>query len=292
MVAATGAALAGSLALDALLVALGTRLFPSTRGYVHFRFSDYGLLTVIGVLVACGAWPLTTRLSSAPRWLFLRVAVVVTLVLWLPDVWILSQGQPPRAVAVLIVMHLAIALCTYNLLVRLAPVRPSLAVTPVRSGVAPGPPPGPPSRDRWLSSDRARRAGLALGGLVGLELLFGVAAVVLVPYDRPLTWIPAPGRLVYLVHAGVGGVLGIGAVAVVLGARRAAPVARQGSVTGLVGVVIAGLGGLACVAHPTRLLGVALMLVGTMVAGFGYLMMVIEVAPREPTPDPSGSPAP
>jgi hypothetical protein len=116
--------------------------------------------------------------------------------------------------------------------------------------------------------------------------------VVLVPYDRSLTWIPAPGRLVYLVHAGVGGALGVGAVAAVLGARRAAPIARQGSVTGFVGVVMAGVGGLACVAHPTRLLGVALMLVGTMVAGFGYLMMIIEVPPREPSPDPSGSPDP
>jgi hypothetical protein len=287
------AALAGSLALDALLVALGTRLFPSTRGYVHFRFSDYGLLTVIGVVVACGAWPLTTRLSSAPRWLFLRLAVVVTLVLWLPDVWILVQGQPPRAVSVLIVMHLAVALCTYNVLVRLAPVRPPVELTPVGSGgAAPAPPPGPPPRDRWLSPDRARRAGLALGGLVGLELVFGVAAVVLIPYDRPFTWIPAEGRLVYVIHAGVGGALGVGAVAVVLGARRASPIARQGSVTGLVGVVMAGVGGLACAAHPTRLLGVALMLVGTMVAGFGYLMMVIEVAPREPSPDPPGSPDP
>ena len=32
----------GSLAADAALVMIGTRLFPSTAGYVHFRFSDYG----------------------------------------------------------------------------------------------------------------------------------------------------------------------------------------------------------------------------------------------------------
>jgi hypothetical protein len=44
-------------------------------------------------------------------------------VLLLPDVYILHQGQPARAVAVLMVMHLAIALITYNLLVHLAPVR-------------------------------------------------------------------------------------------------------------------------------------------------------------------------
>jgi hypothetical protein len=106
---------------DAALVAIGTAVFPSTKGYVHFRFSDYGKLTVIGVVIACVAWPIVTRISFDPKWLFLRLAVLVTLVLWLPDLWILWKGQPGRAVAVLMVMHLAIALVTYNALVRLAP---------------------------------------------------------------------------------------------------------------------------------------------------------------------------
>ena len=48
----------------------------------------------------------------------------MTLVLLLPDLYIWIQGQPAHAVAVLVVMHLAIGLITYNLLVRLAPVRP------------------------------------------------------------------------------------------------------------------------------------------------------------------------
>lgn len=77
---------------------------------------------MIGVVIACVAWPVVTRISSAPRWLFLRMAVAVTLVLWLPDVYILVLGQPPRAVAVLFVMHLAIAVVTYNSLVHIAPV--------------------------------------------------------------------------------------------------------------------------------------------------------------------------
>jgi Family of unknown function (DUF6069) len=121
---ATVAAIAGSLAADATAVAVGTTIFPSTRGYVHFQFSDYGKLTVIGVLIASAAWPVTTRITSAPRWMFLRMAVLVTLVLWLPDVYILHLGAPPRAVAVLMVMHLAIAVVTYTLLTRVAPVRP------------------------------------------------------------------------------------------------------------------------------------------------------------------------
>jgi hypothetical protein len=120
---ATAISVAGSLAVDALLVVIGQAVFPSTKGYVHFQFSDYSKLTVIGVLIACAAWPIVTRISSDPRWLFFRLAIAVTLVLWLPDLWILHQGQPVQAVAVLMVMHLAIAVVTYNCLVHIAAVR-------------------------------------------------------------------------------------------------------------------------------------------------------------------------
>jgi uncharacterized membrane protein YraQ (UPF0718 family) len=116
----------GSLAADALLVAIGTAVFPSTKGYGHFQFSDYAKLTVIGVVIACAAWPVVTRISSAPRWLFFRLAIAVTLVLWLPDLYILYRGAPGRAVAVLVVMHLAIALITYNCVVHIARVKPAV----------------------------------------------------------------------------------------------------------------------------------------------------------------------
>jgi len=121
IVLATVVSIAGSLASDAILVKIAETVFPSTDGYAHFQFGDYGKLTVIGVVIACCAWPITTRISSTPRWLFFRLAVVVTLVLWTPDLWILVQGQPLRAVAFLMLMHLAIALVTYNVLVHLSP---------------------------------------------------------------------------------------------------------------------------------------------------------------------------
>jgi Family of unknown function (DUF6069) len=120
---ATVVALVGSLAADAILVAIAKAVVPSIKDYSHFAFSDYGKLTVIGVIIACVAWPVVARFTDAPRWLFCRLAVLVTLVLLLPDVYILNQGQPPRAVAVLMVMHLAIGLITYNLLVNVAPAR-------------------------------------------------------------------------------------------------------------------------------------------------------------------------
>jgi uncharacterized membrane protein YraQ (UPF0718 family) len=123
VLAALVVAVAGSLAADAILVVAGEAVFPSTKGYVHFRFSDYAKLTIIGVVIACVAWPVVTRMSSAPRWLFFRLAVLVTLVLWLPDLYILDLGQSGRAVAVLMLMHLAIALVTYNCLVHIAPVK-------------------------------------------------------------------------------------------------------------------------------------------------------------------------
>ena len=40
VVLATIAAVAGSLAADALLVVIGQAVFPGTKGYVHFQFHD------------------------------------------------------------------------------------------------------------------------------------------------------------------------------------------------------------------------------------------------------------
>jgi hypothetical protein len=122
VVLATVVSLVGSLLADALLVVIAQAVVPSTKGYAHFQFADYGKLTVIGVIIACVAWPITTRITSQPRWMFFRMAILVTLVLWLPDVYILVQGQPAKAVGFLFAMHLAIAVVTYNALVHLAPV--------------------------------------------------------------------------------------------------------------------------------------------------------------------------
>ena len=124
---AAGTVLSVGLCLlaDAALAKAGTTLFPATRGYVHFQFADYAKLTVIGVVVACLAWPVVVRVTSEPRWVFARLAVLVTIVLLLPDLYIWLTGQPGRAVLVLVAMHLAIALITYNVLVRMAPARPA-----------------------------------------------------------------------------------------------------------------------------------------------------------------------
>lgn len=121
--AASLAAIAGSLIADAIIVAIGEAAIPATKGYAHFRFADYGKLTVIGVLIACIAWPVVARTCAAPRWLFCRLAVLVTLVLLLPDAYIWYSGQPGDAVGILVVMHIAIGVVAYNCLVRVAPIR-------------------------------------------------------------------------------------------------------------------------------------------------------------------------
>jgi len=123
MVIATIVSIAGSLAADAVLVAVGASIFPSTKHYVHFHPSDYGKLTVIGVIIACVAWPVVTWITSTPRWLFVRLATLVTLVFLLPDLYLLYMHQPGKAVLILMSMHLAIAFVTYNALVRIAPQR-------------------------------------------------------------------------------------------------------------------------------------------------------------------------
>jgi hypothetical protein len=121
---ATLVAIGGSLLADSILVYIGTTVFPSTQGYVHFQFHDFARLTIVGVIIACAAWPIVTRVTSAPRWVFFRLAILVTVVLLLPDFYILHQGQPAKAVSVLMCMHLAIAVVTYYSLVLIAPVRP------------------------------------------------------------------------------------------------------------------------------------------------------------------------
>jgi len=115
--------LTGSLPADAILVAIGTRIFPATSGYVHFRFSDHGGLTTAAVIIACVAWPVVTRISTAPH-------------LGVPTYGRPGNGGPaaagpvhpcqglaPPSGLLLMVMHLAIAAVTYNALVRLAPAR-------------------------------------------------------------------------------------------------------------------------------------------------------------------------
>ena len=120
---ATLIAIIGSLCADAIIVTIGTHLLPGTAGYGHFRFSDYAKLTIIGVVIGAAGWPVLTHVSSAPRWLYGRLTVLISLALFLPDAWLLIRGQPLNEVAVLMVMHAAVAAVIYCSMVLIAPAR-------------------------------------------------------------------------------------------------------------------------------------------------------------------------
>jgi integral membrane protein len=120
------------------------------------------------------------------------------------------------------------------------------------------------------------RLARILGMLVGFEFVLGIVTLVLVPPGRPSGLLPARWASVYLAHAIVGLPLAFGAVAALALVRESTRLSRLSGWIGAVGVAVAGAGGVLTVAHPLRLAGMALMLVGSLVAGFGYLIPTFE----------------
>jgi hypothetical protein len=284
VVAATAAAVVVSLALAAALVALGERLFPSTRGFSHFRVLDYGSLTLLGVLAACAAWPIVVRVVRRARPLYRRLAVLVSVVLVLPDAYLLASGESARAVGVLLAMHLGIALCTYNLVVRIAPAPDAAPGVGEVSAEETGEPVDPP---RWWF--------VSLGTAACLELAVGLVALLAVPYGRPSEVIVhGKGAAVYLVHGALGVALGLGALALVPACRRATKALRAAALAGVIGVGVGALGGLLVADKPARIAGVGLMLVGSVVAATAYFMPLLSEQPQPVELDeaPPGVPAP
>lgn len=272
---ATVAAVALSLLADAAVVHFTTSHYAATRHFSHFRAEDYATLTVVGVLMACGAWPIVTRITSSPRRLFFRLAVPAVAFLWLPDLWLLARGENLRGIGALMVMHLAIALITYNLLVHVARVRPERDGEGV-GGQADGAPTGAAA----LSERTVRRVWSTMAGAVGLEMILGVVNIVAVPFRRPNTVLPVRGILVYAAHGGIGIALGAGALLLLVLSAATGRMARIGAEMGAAGIAAGMIGGVLASFQSTRLLGMALMLVAAVVAGIGYLVPVLDAMGR------------
>jgi hypothetical protein len=271
----TSLAAIASVVVNAALVWLATAFDPSLRHYSHFRLLDYGTLTALGVICAGAAWYVATRNLAAPRHTFFQVAVAVMLVLWVPDVWLLIKHEPTRAVIFLIVMHLAIALITYNALVFAAP----MGVHDATTVAAPIPRSDEVPQEDTAPERMPRVVWVVLMIAVAIEFFAGLIGMLYVPFNRPNGWLAHRGETFYLVHAVLGGLLGVAAIAVVLhvsSRTRVHRVDRVAAVSGLVGMLIGALGGVLCVSHPLRLLGMALMFVGVSVAFFGYLIPMID----------------
>lgn len=262
---ATLASLVLSLVLCALAVHVAASASPGTRHFSHFRAADYGSLTVVGVLTASGAWAVLVRVSSAAHRNFLRLVVVSMLVLWIPDAVLFALGEAATGVVTLMVMHLLVAVVTYNLLVRVAPQRAATLGTGAE-----------PVAPRYLPDSLVRRVWSAIGVVVVLELVLGVAVIVSVPYRRSAAILPSHGTWVYAAHGAVGVALCAGAVAVLFLSALSRRIGRVGAVMGAIGVAVGAAGGVFATFQQTRLLGMGVMLVGVVVAGVGYLAPSLE----------------
>lgn len=278
----------GSLVICAIIVRVTTVWTSSLKSFGSFHFDDYGTLTVVGVLAASASWPIVTRISLFPKRLFLRLAVVVTAVLWVPDIYILTRHEPPRAIIALMVMHLAIAAVTYNCLVRIAAPRERVdtanrrerAQSALRSvEVTVGASETKADDDRWLEV-----LSTCLAALVGVEFLLGMLTLFALQTGRPSGWLPRTGDAVYLAHGIVGLPLGLGALALVSLVRRSSRLLWACAWCGAIGVAIAGFGGLLTTVHALRTWGMSLMALGSLLASISYVTPLIQRVAEESPP--------
>jgi hypothetical protein len=116
---------------------------------------------------------------------------------------------------------------------------------------------------------------------ISFEFALGVACVVLVPIGRPDEWVPGPGRAVYIAHAAVGAILGVGALVSLFVAARERGTRFLGAAIGLAGLLLGAAGGMLAVSHPWRLAGMALMFGGSFIALCGYLIALKEPLANE-----------
>jgi len=135
----------------------------------------------------------------------------------------------------------------------------------------------------------------ALAIAVWAEFALGWLTLVLVPIGRPSGWLPARGVDAYGVHASLGVVVALGALAFLVRARHLGRMASIVGWTGAVSIAVAGIGGLmTAAASLERVLGVMLMFAGAALAGAAYLVPVVlrrqaRLAGSEPTQELAGS---
>ncbi len=112
--------------------------------------------------------------------------------------------------------------------------------------------------------------------LVGSEFLLGIMTLFSVPVSRPSGGLPAKGEIVFLAHAIFGFLLALAAIALAVRLRAASRAARIAAWMGFSGVAVAGVGGLLTDPRSlVRFTGMALMFVGAVIAGFGYLVPLL-----------------
>ena len=131
------------------------------------------------------------------------------------------------------------------------------------------------------------RLSATLAALVGAELVLGMVSLFYVPVDRPSGWVPSTGKVVYLAHASFGLLVVLGAFVFLVRVRRAARTSRLVGWMGIIGVAMAGSGGVLTEAQSlVRFLGLVLMFFGSALAGFAYIVPLL-LSPSNKAPVPS-----
>ena len=116
--------------------------------------------------------------------------------------------------------------------------------------------------------------------LVGLDVAFGIGAVALLPLHRLTGFLPSQQRGIYVAHAALGLPLVVGGLVLLARTLHASRISRLTGWIGMSGVALAGLGGLLTASNPLRLVGMAVMLIGAVVAAFGFALPSFEKLPR------------
>lgn len=108
---------------DAALAAIGVSVLSVPAGFTQFQPSAYLTLTVPGVIAASIVWVIVAAKAKEPTALLRRLAIIVVPLTLVADVALLVTGQPPLGVVVLMLMHAAVGVITYQSLIRIAPAR-------------------------------------------------------------------------------------------------------------------------------------------------------------------------
>ena len=126
------------------------------------------------------------------------------------------------------------------------------------------------------------RITVILAVLTAVEFVLGIVTLVSIPVARPSGWLPDKSQAIYLVHTILGLPLMAGAALLVARVRTSSRTYRMCSWMVLVGLALAGSGGLLTSDHSiVRFLGMVLMFVGPTIAGLGYLIVMLD----RPSPD-------
>jgi hypothetical protein len=144
---------------------------------------------------------------------------------------------------------------------------------------------------------KTARLSAVLTLLVSCQVVLGFLTAVAVPFNRPSGWLPNKGEAFYAAHALVGALVAALAVFFVAWTRPAPRPSKASAWTGLVGLGIAGTGGLLTyLPSLARFSGMAVMFAGAAIAGFAYALPVLAararrvgVPPGEPTPESTTS---